>query len=236
MPPLARALAVVTLLALLVPATAGCTSAGSRGYYFPEGQPPETLLVFRRESTPEATLEIRCQGMYTNSVDGWRVRTVHVQLEVARARDGDLILPRDGLAVEFRVPGSAAPLRLPVTATWSGRDRMGEALVVPGWTRRAFDLFFDDRDLVGLEPPTLLAFSWSGRAPEGPFEGRTAFERLPPDDPRVPGDMSDADLTFGLRRGYYLPGPEDLGPRELQASAEDRLHYVFHRPGGWWPW
>ena len=65
----------------------------------------------------------------------------------------------------------------------------------------------------------------------------------------VPGldDDEAAEVFLGLHvgtvGGRHLAvaaandrGRLRLGERQLRPSTEERMHYIFHEPGGWWPW
>jgi hypothetical protein len=68
------------------------------------------------------------------------------------------------------------------------------------------------------------------------LDGQALFRRIRDDEPGAPSPEPIADLAFGMRNGYYLPGRLSLGERQLRPSTEERLHYIFHDPGSWWPW
>lgn len=219
------------LLAAL--AAGGCTLAPDRGYYAPEGQPLGTTLVPYHEESDDAKIDLRCQGAYVDRVDGERVLTVHLQLDVARPRSGELRFPRDGLAVDVGLGPGEPHLRLPLVDVWSRREPVPGALVVDPWRRRSFDLFFDAADDLDGHVPGDVLVRWTAQAEGAPVEGQVRFVRIDPQDPLAPSDEPLADVSFGMRDGYYMPGRLFLGERRLQASTEERTHYVFHAPEGW---
>ncbi|MGQ0551784.1 MAG: hypothetical protein ACT4PU_01025 [Planctomycetota bacterium] len=227
-----RAAIFVVLACSLLPA---CISAPERGYYAPAGAAPAEAIVGYREETEEALLDVRCQGVYLNEADGREVLTVHVQLEIARPRTGNLVFPWEGFAVD--VSGESGNLRVPLSACWSGRERLTSALVVPSWSRRPFDLFFDFAAPGEAERaiPERVLLRWQGRVAGRLVEGQCQFRRLPAEVSAGLDDQPAEDLAFGrVHNGYYLPGRLRLGPRELLPTQEERLHYVFHQPLSWW--
>ena len=222
-------------------ALAGCTLAPPRGYYVPAGVALGPSLVAYREHSDDAVIDVRCQGAYVNEVDGEEVLTVHLQLDVARPRSGELAFPQ----ADFEVDLSSAPgdpresLRL--TEAWSKRERVTGPLVVSPWTRRPFDLFFDaSSDDDGTIPDRLLV-RWRAQAGSQVLDGQALFRRIREDEADAPSEEPIGDVAFGMRNGYYLPGDLALGARELRPSTEERMHYIFHEPrrwwqGWWWPW
>src|SRR5262249_37423473 len=144
-----RPIAAALLLAL-----AGCAAPLPRGFYRPEGQAPQDSIGVYVEQGEEALIEARCQGAYVDRVDRQRTGTVPIQLAGARTGSGDIALARDSIAVDVKPAAGGPPVRLPLTEAWSGRDKVTADLFVPGWTRRPFDLFFDDRDLLADGPPS----------------------------------------------------------------------------------
>jgi hypothetical protein len=222
-------------LALVAAALAGggCALAPERGYYAPEGRPLAVTLVPYREESDDAKVDLRCQGAYVNRVQGRQVLTVHLQLDVARPRSGELRFAREDLAVDIGMGAGQPHLRLAVSEVWSKREPVPGSLVVVPWGRRSFDLFFDaPDDLAGHVPEDILV-RWMALAGGVPVEGQARFVRIPPQDPLAPADETLADMAFGMRDGYYMPGRLSLGERRLQASIEERTHYVFHAPEGW---
>ena len=221
-----RMLRAALLLLLLA---AGCSAPPPRGYYRPAGAPPQEALTPWVGQAQDALLEARCQGCYENEVQGVRVGTVHVQLDLARTRSGDLQLPREQLVVELPAVGEAPPRRLAVSEVYTATHRVRGDLSVPGWTRRPFDLFFDDPALLADGPPASLRLIWELRDGDAVLPGRCDFVLIPDDDPFAPSRLHPADEVFGLRNGYYLPGVR-LGLRGLHTGGEERLHYLFHEP------
>ncbi len=220
-------------VAVLAAVSAGACSVPDRGYYAPEGLPyGETLGAYTEESA-DALLDVRCQGAYVDMVDGRDVLTVHVQLDVARPRSGDLVFPRDAVFVDVERPGGGPAVELSLAEAWSGREPVAGDLVVRPFERRPFDLFFDAPDLVAEGVPAAVLMRWSARGSARMITGQTRFVRIPPGDPRAPSDEPTADQEFGMRNGYYLPGRVALGPRALQPSREERQHYIFHDPRSW---
>ncbi len=231
-----RALSLPTLrlaVVLLAPMAAGCALAPDRGYYAPEGRPLQTTLLAYREESDEAKIDLRCQGAYVNRVDGERVLTVHLQLDVARPRSGELRFAREDLAVDVGLGPGQPHLRLPLAEVWSRREPVPGSLTVMPWSRRTFDLFFDAEDDLDGHVPEDVLVRWTARAGSEPVQGQARFVRIPPQDPLAPSDEALADLSFGMRDGYYMPGRLFLGERRLQPSTEERMHYVFHAPAGW---
>ena len=100
---------------------------------------------------------------------------------------------------------------------------------MPGWSRRPFDLFFDDAELLAHGPPPSLRLSWELRDGDEVLPGSCDFVLIPDDDSFSPTRLPPADEVFGLRNGYYLPGVT-LGLRRLHTEGEERLHYLFHEP------
>ena len=220
------------LAALLLLALAGCGAPLARGYYRPAGQDAQEAIGAYVEQDSQALVEATCQGAYVNRVSRERTGTVHMQLEVARTRSGDLTLPRGSLEVDVKLPGGGPHLRLPVTQVWSGREFVTGDLLVPAWTRRPFDLFFDDPDMLGDGAPPELLLLWELRSGGEVLPGQCEFVLIPADDAFAPSKLPPADPVFGLRNGYYLPGVQ-LGERRLREAQEERLHYVFHAEEGW---
>jgi hypothetical protein len=211
----------------------GCALAPERGYFVPEGASLGPTLVPYREESDDAKIDIRCQGAYVNRVQGARVLTVHLQLDVARPRSGELRFSRQDLAVDIGTGPDQPHLRLPLAEVWSKREPVPGALVVVPWGRRSFDLFFDAPDDLQAHVPEDILVRWTAQAGGEPVEGQVRFVRIPPQDPLAPSDEALADVSFGMRDGYYMPGRLFLGERRLQASTEERTHYVFHAPEGW---
>jgi hypothetical protein len=217
-------------LALLA---AACTAAPERGYYAPTGASLGEALVAYREESREAVIDVRCQGAYVNTVQGRDVLTIHLQLDVARPRSGELRFPRGDLAVDIAGPPGEPRLSLPLGEAWSKREPLAGDPTVEAWTRRPFDLFFDAPDDLDGHVPDDLVVRWTARAGGQPVYGQCQFVRIPPDHLLAPSSDPIADPAFGLRDGYYLPGALKLGRRALRSSSEERLHYVFHSPSRW---
>jgi len=215
---------------------AGCTLTPPRGYYVPAGVPLGPSLVPYHEESDDALIDVRCQGAYFDKVDGEQVLTVHLQLDVARPRSGQLVFPRDAFEVDLAAaPGDPRKV-LHLSEAWSKRDLVTGPLVVDPWTRKPFDLFFDaGGDDEGTIPDRVLV-RWTAVAGGRELDGQALFRRIRDDEPYAPSPEPIADLAFGMRNGYYLPGKLRLGRRQLRPSDEERMHYVFHDPGGWWPW
>jgi hypothetical protein len=212
---------------------AACSAPAARGYYAPAGVELGATLASHREESSEAVLDVRCQGAYLNRVNGAEALTVHVQLDATRPRPGELRLFRDRIVADVRLSPDAPRVTLPLSEAWSRRQRIEGDLVVPAWSLRPFDLFFDASELAQAAPPESVVVRWEGEAAGAPVAGQCLFERIPEGDPRLPGDEPTGDLAFGMRAGYYLPGQVKLGHRALLPSDEERLHYIFHDPGKW---
>lgn len=210
-----------------------CFTPPDRAYFAPAGiEFGDTISSYRVER-PDAHVLARCQGAYVNEVDGRDVLTVHVQLEVTRPRSGELRLTREDLELDIAFGAGGVREELDLTDAWSGRQQVVGDLVVPSWSRRPFDLFFDAPvDALGKLPEQVLV-RWIGRAGGDRVVGQCLFRRISPADPRAPSEDPIGDASFGLRNGYYLPGRMHMRERGLRASAEERMHYVFHDPGGW---
>jgi hypothetical protein len=221
---MARALLLTALLLLV-----GCAGPEPRGYYRPAGAPPQETVSSWVGQEHEVLIEATCQGVYGNDVESGRVGSVHLQLDLARPRSGDLLLRRDALSVELPAGGEGPPRRLALSEAWAGAHRVSGDLEVPGWTRRAFDLFFDDPALLEHDPPTSLRLGWELEQGEEVVAGSCEFVLIDDADPFAPSRLAPADKVFGLRNGYYLPGVR-LGFRSLHAQGEERLHYLFHEP------
>lgn len=211
-----------------------CAAPPPRGWYRPAGAPPGPGPGAHVEQGPLLQLTARCQGVYENVVDGRRSASVHVQLEVARTGASELSLPRAALSVDVRPAAGGPRQRQALSAAWCGSERAEGDLAVPGWTRRPFDLFFDDPALLEGGPPASLLLCWEARVDGVPVPGQCEFALLPDDAPDSPAALPPADAAFGYRDGWYLPGVR-LGERRLRTRGEQRLHHVFHEPAGW-PW
>jgi hypothetical protein len=171
-----------------------------------------------------------------NRVDGDVVGSVHVQLDVTRPRTGDLRLRREDIVADVLLPGSGEHIALPLSEAWTRRSRVSGDLIVPAWSRRPFDLFFDAPLLAESPPPDSVLLRWRGEAAGESVTGQCLFERIPQGDRRLPGAEPMKDPAFGMRGGYYLPGTVDFGKRALRSSTEERLHYIFHDPEAWSWW
>jgi hypothetical protein len=220
--------------ALLVVATClpACFAPPDRAYFAPDGVEYGDSIATHRVERREAHVLARCQGAYVNEVDGRDVLTVHMQLEVMRPRSGELRLTREDLLLDVTHAVGVPHEELSLTEAWSGRQPVAGDLVVPSWARRPFDLFFDTTPDDGALPEQVL-LRWIGRAGNDRVVGQVLFRRIQPTDPRAPSDEPIGDTSFGLRNGYYLPGRMHMRERGLRESAEERMHYVFHDPGGW---
>lgn len=216
-------------LALALLAAGACASPPERGYYRPAGAAPQPTLQAVFVETDGAALALSCQGVYENVVDGEPTVTVHVQAEITRRSSDPLVLARPGWRVRGE-DGDGAPLALRLADVWHGRERIMGDLAVPGFRRRAFDLFFDDATRVGEPLPAWLELSWRGGPGAEGLAGSCRFERIPPGDPTLPEGAPVGDADFGVRQGYYLPGDVFLGERALQPSDEERAHYMHHAP------
>ncbi len=213
---------------------AACTVAPPRGWYRPAGAPPAEGPGAHVEQDAGTQVEARCQGVYVNVVDGRRTASVHVQLEVARTAGSDVTLPRAALEVHVRLATGGPPAALALSEVFGGPRHEPDDLAVSGWTRRAFDLFFDAPGLLDDGPPDSLLLRWELRADGAATPGQCEFVRVPADDPFSPERLAPADEAFGYRSGWYLPSVP-LGERRLRTSGEQRLHHLFHEPPGW-PW
>ncbi len=219
-------------IAALLLALAACNAPLPRGFYRPAGQPPQDSIGAFVEQGEQALVELRCQGAYTNRTHRQRTDTVHLQFDVARTRSGDLVLPRDALYVDVAPAAGGPHVRLQLTEAWSGRDPVAGDLYVPAWTRRPFDLFFDEPGLLRDGPPTALLVTWELRADGRDLPGQCEFVLIPEGDAFSPAKLAEADPGFGLRNGYYLPGVR-LGERRLRDADQERLHHLFHEAEGW---
>jgi hypothetical protein len=213
-----------------------CSLAPPRGYYVPAGVALGPSLLAYREQSDDAVIDVRCQGAYFNEVAGEEVLTVHLQLDVARPRSGELSFPPQAFEIDLSSAPGDPRGALHLSEAWSKRERLGGPLVVSPWTRRPFDLFFDaSPDDEGTIPDKLLV-RWSAQAGGQTLDGQALFRRIRDDEPFAPSPEPIGDVAFGMRNGYYLPGEITLGERQLRPSTEERMHYIFHEPGGWWPW
>jgi len=215
-----------------------CGSTVERGYYAPLDADFGKSLARAIQSVDGVRYEVACQGVYLNTVAGVERRTAHLQLQILRTEPGDVVLPIEDLRVDFLYEGAAGqlegePVGLRATEVWSGRKRVVQSLLVPAWTRRYFDLFFDHPD-AELPVPDVVRFRWRSRTGNAWSVGDCMFQRIAEDDPRLPEELPSADRAFGLRDGYYMPGFGRLGPRELIDTVEERPYYVFHDPGDSW--
>ncbi len=218
-------------------ATVACGAIPERGYYAPEGQPRRPSIGVFTETTPTHQIEARCQGVYVNEVGGETVRTVHVQLNLASVQSLPVMLVRDQIEVDLTglgVDGRRGVVTLTPSEIWSARDAVSGDLIAAGFARRPFDVFFDQAEPFVLDaPPETVLLRWRGRAEGRPLVGQCRFLRISADDPHLPSSDPVEDPGYGVRDGYYLPGAVRLGQRGLRDTEEERMHYVFHKPGGW---
>lgn len=207
-----------------------CAAPTPRVYYGPVGTEfGDTIGEWSFENERESFL-VRCQGSYLNQVAGRRVRTLHLQLVATRTTGEALTLPLSSLVVDVLGAAGAVPEPLSASEVWMGSERLVGALIVPGWSRRAVDIFFDD-PLLGGGPAELLRLRFSQREPDGRLQlYECQFFPLADDDPRRPGDQELHDPGFGYRDGYYYPGWGELGERRLRTADEVRLFHLFHDP------
>jgi len=212
-----------------------CTLAPPRGYYVPAGMELGPSLVAYREQSDDAVIDVRCQGAYFDEVDGEEVLTVHLQLDVARPRSGDLSFSPEAFEVDLASAPGDPRAALHLSEAWSKREHIAGPLVVSPWTRRPFDLFFDASGDYETIPDRVLV-RWSAQAGGQTLDGQALFRRIRNDEPFAPSPEPIADVAFGMRNGYYMPGAIRLGDRAQRPSTEERMHYIFHEPGGWWPW
>jgi hypothetical protein len=174
------------------------------------------------------TTEVQCQGVYLNHVDGRQVRTAHIQMELTRTRPGEMLVPVDGMKLDF-IFKDRDPVSLTPSEVWNGRKRVVGSMLVNPWSRKGFDVFFDDPD-PELPIPPIVRFRWRIDAEVGGAHGDCQFRRIAETDPRSPQSLPISDAAFGILNGYYLPGHGDLGTRRLRDSVEARPHYLFHAP------
>lgn len=215
---------------------AACSGIPPRGYYAPAGVALGPSLPAYREQSDDAVIDMRCQGAYVDEVDGNDVLTVHLQLDVARPRSGELLFAPAAFEVDLAGAPGDPRKSLRLSEAWSKREQLEGSLVVEPWTRRSFDLFFDAQSDDDGSIPDRLLVRWTAEADGQMLDGQTLFRRIRDDEPNAPSPEPITDLAFGMRNGYYLPGQLRLGERKLRPSTEERLHYIFHHPGGWWPW
>ncbi len=214
---------------------AGCAHTVERGYYAPVDVPAVGGLGVLRQERDGIILDVACQGVYLDTVDGVKVRTTHLQLDVTRTRPTQVLFPVDGLRVDFIYgPGSdgddARPnVRLDPAEVWTRKSVVHDAVLVNPWSNKSLDVFFDHPD-PGLPIPPVVRFRWRADAPDGSTYGDVRFLRILEDDPRHPAPLPSSDKAFGVRDGYYFPGHGDLGVRRLRDSVEARRHYLFHDP------
>lgn len=221
--------ATLTLLTALATA---CTISPERGYYAPVGVTLGDTIASWNHRDDHVTFDVRLQGIYVNEVAGRDVRTAHVQMEVTRTRSGHLLIPLEGMTMDLVRGTEPRSQELEVAEAWSGTEPVVDTILVPPWSRRSFDVFFDDVDL-DSPLPEAARLRWRYRVDGRWSFGDCQFHRIDAEDPRLPGAVPIANTDFGIRDGYYLPGWPDLGPRRLRPSDETRRHYLFHKPGGW---
>ncbi|MFT7465094.1 MAG: hypothetical protein ACI9EF_003457 [Pseudohongiellaceae bacterium] len=213
------------LLAISILAVA-CAAPPSRDYYGPVGVDfGDTIGSWEFENESES-FQVRCQGSYLNTVDGQVVRTVHLQLTATRTHGEPLMLSLEDIVLKLL--GTGPTITLPVSAIWDGSEQIVGALVVPPWSRRVVDLFFDS---VRTAEADLLRLHLRQREADGRLQlYECQFFLLEEDDPRRPGDEALHDPDFGYRDGYYFPGWGDLGERRLRTADQVRLFHLFHDP------
>jgi hypothetical protein len=219
-----RGLFAITLLAV------GCASQPPREYYGPVGADfGETIGEWSHEDE-QLSFHVRCQGYYLNEVDGRGVCTLHLQLTATCTSGDPLTLPLELLSIDVLGELGRPHQLLPVSEVWECGRRLDEALVVPGWSRRAVDMFFDAAEFTG-GAPELLRLRFGQRDIDGTLKiYECQFFRLAEDDPRRPDGRDLADPGHGYMRGYYLPGWGDLGERRLRSKDELRMFHMFHEP------
>jgi len=233
---------VAWLFAGLLVAT-GCGTTVERGYYAPLGARFSNSAVSLQEKRADLIIDLTCQGIYLNTVDGRQTRTAHVQLDITRTSAKQLLFPIDGFRLSAiyldgtdegtRDHGSEDDRSVTMTPheAWSRRTKLHQTVLVNPWSNRSLDLFFDfDDDDDDVPLPPVLRFRWRAESDEGWIYGDCQFLRIPEDDPRYPPRLPDSDKKFGVRNGYYFPGYGVLGPRGLRESVEARPHYLFHAP------
>jgi hypothetical protein len=86
---------VAWLLAGLLFAT-GCGATVERGYYAPLGADFSDAAASLQDKRADLIIDVTCQGVYLNTVDGRRTRTAHVQLDITRTSARQLLFPIDG--------------------------------------------------------------------------------------------------------------------------------------------
>lgn len=224
-------------LALLV--ATGCGTTVERGYYAPLGAKLTNSVATLQDKRADLIVDVTCQGVYINTVDGRRTRTAHMQLDITRTSATQLLFPVDGLRLDTISDvmddelGDDVELVESVTLTptevWSRRTRLHQSILVNPWSNRSLDLFFDFED--DVEPlPAILRLRWRAESDAVWQYGDYQFLRIPPDSPAIPSKLPDSDKLFGVRNGYYFPGYGVLGARGLRDSVEARPHYLFHAP------
>lgn len=229
----------VAWLCLGLLAVTGCGTIAERGYYAPLGATLTASIGVLQDKRPDLIVDVKCQGVYLNTVDGEETRTAHLQMDITRTSAQQLLFPADGFRLDCisqepeQGAGGGAPAVQAVTLTpheiWSRRTRMHGTVLVNPWSNRSLDLFFDFTD-VDLPIPDVLRFRWRAESDAGWAFGDYQFLRIAADDPAIPPALAASDKQFGVRNGYYFPGYGVLGPRGLRDSVEARPHYLFHAP------
>ena len=214
---------------------AGCNSTVERGYYAPLGASFSTSITTQQDKTADLIVDVTCQGVYLNTVEGKLTRTAHIQLDITRTSATQVLFPVDGMRLDAIIdavedlPEIVDTEALLPDEVWSRRLKMHEMVLVNPWSNRSLDIFFDFVD--DEQPiPSLLRFRWRAEADSGWSYGDDQFLRIPEGDPRIPPALPASDKEFGMRNGYYFPGYGVLGPRGLRDSVEVRPHYLFHAP------
>jgi len=220
-------------LGLLV--VTGCSSTVERGYYAPLGASFSTSITSKQDKTADLIVDVTCQGVYLNTVDGKLTRTAHMQLDITRTSATQILFPVDGMRLDALSDSTEHDYDLVDIVTllphevWSRRIKMHEMVLVNPWSNRSLDIFFDFEE--NEQPiPSLLRFRWRAEADVGWSYGDDQFLRIPEGDPRIPPKLPASDKEFGVRNGYYFPGYGVLGTRGLRDSVEVRPHYLFHDP------
>ena len=230
-----RSLWVALFAALLCGA---CRLPEDRGYYRPEGLQPEPTIGTYREQSGAADILARCQGFYQNGVDDEATWTVHIQMQIASQRSRSISIARDAINVDLGLRQADGTRRL-IASLLPSKIYLGKTpdrgdIVVDGFSRRAWDLFFDLPKGTGEEIPDVVLLRWWWAAGNGErVPGQCAFVRIGPEDLYLPSPEPVADAEFGLRDGYYLPGDVVLGERHRPETTEQRLHYIFHDFARW---
>jgi hypothetical protein len=229
----------VAWLGLALLAATGCGTTVERGYYAPLGVGVSSSIAVLQDKRPDLIIDVKCQGVYMNTVDGEDTRTAHLQLDITRTSASQLLFSVDGFRLdcisEVSEAGPDEDVEVLEDATltphevWSRRTRLHQTVLVNPWSNRSLDLFFDFAD-EDQPIPAILRFRWRAESGTGWSYGDYQFLRIPVDDPDIPAKLADTDKQFGVRNGYYFPGYGVLGSRHLRDSVEARPHYLFHAP------